>query len=142
MGAYAGRRVRAIAGAGVSWSRSARTARSSYSAVDTPVVSAAARMTLTPSCDAGGRSAGESAGRAPEVETRADDGFRLRISQAGVSIAALSSFADKARFHTRTSSISPLNHSPHTALPPIFSGMFDAVIGPLAARCALRTPLT
>ncbi len=48
-------------------------------------------------------------------------------------MSAWISAGERARLYARTSSIRPLNHSGHTELPPILSGSFEVVIGPVTA---------
>ena len=48
----------------------------------------------------------------------------------GVAMSASSSSAANARPYTRTSSINPSNHSPHTEFPPIFNGAPDVTTAP------------
>ena len=50
--------------------------------------------------------------------------------------------AVSARSYTRTSSIRPANHSPHTLLPPNRSGAADVATFPVCARVATWTPFT
>ena len=47
-----------------------------------------------------------------------------------------------ARLYSRTSSISPLNHSPQIALPPILNALLDVTSEPDPSSVAVWTPLT
>src|SRR4051794_23068713 len=60
----------------------------------------------------------------------------------GVFMSVWISGAVSARLYTRTSSIEPANHSPHTELPPMRSEFADVTIAPVDAWVAVCTPLT